>query len=358
MTTATAIPIPSRAAVEAAIIAMGELAERKVALGAIAHFGAWLGWPDWMRDGTSHASGHGPLPPELLVRDDLIVVANLVDHVDMIDMVEAAIRSGQLVGSNVGRLAFSCGPTLGECFGLLGNTLKLGSPYLTSRLDIVGETATATLSAKWPLGKVEDFASLCWIAHCYQTMAANRPLELSQVEVSVTLPASPRLKQLEAVFGCPISPGAPRSETRFPAAWLGSTNPSHDPMIWALTKERIDLGMRKWNEADHVSQTRALVIALLDREGRPPRLKEVASASGKSPRTLVRMLHSGGSSFHAIVEDERRVRVLKLMSNSSLSLSEVADAAGFPDASSFGRKFRSWFGQSPARFRQATAEKA
>jgi AraC-like DNA-binding protein len=126
-------------------------------------------------------------------------------------------------------------------------------------------------------------------------------------------------------------------------------------MVWALARERVDLGMRKWDEADHVSRTRGLIVAFLDREGRPPRLKEVARASGTSPRTLVRMLQTTGASFHAIVEEERRVRVLKLMSTPSLSLSEVADAAGFPDASSFGRKFRSWFGQSPARYRRAAS---
>lgn len=337
---------------------MGELAERKVALGALAHFGEWLGWPHWMRNGTSHAAGLGPLPPELLVRDDLIVVANLVDHVDMIDMVEAVTRSGQLAGSNLGRLASFCGPTLGECLDLLGNTLRLGSPYLTPGLDVVGETATATLASRWPLDAVEDFAGLCWMAHCYQTIAANRPMALYQVELSVTLPTGPRSKQLQAVFGCPVSPDAPRNAIRFPAAWLESSNPGHDPMIWALAKERVELGMRKWDETDHVSQTRALITAFMDREGRPPRMKEVASASGTSPRSLVRMLQTTGPSFHTIVEEERRVRVLKLMSNPALALSDVADAAGFPDASSFGRKFRAWFGQSPARYRQAGLGKA
>jgi AraC-like DNA-binding protein len=355
MTIATSIPLPTRPIVDAALAAMGELADRKVALGALAHFGAWLGWPDWMRDGTSHAAGHGPLPPELSVRDDLIIVGNLVDHVDMIDMVEAVMRSGQLAGSNLGRLASFSGPTLGECFDLLGKALRLGSPYLASGLDVVGEAATATLAARWPLGAVEDFAGLCWMSHCHQTIAASRPMALGQVELFITLPAGPRSSQLQTVFGCPITPGAPRNAIRFPAAWLGGANPGHDPMVWALARERVDLGMRKWDEADHVSRTRGLIVAFLDREGRPPRLKEVARASGTSPRTLVRMLQTTGASFHAIVEEERRVRVLKLMSTPSLSLSEVADAAGFPDASSFGRKFRSWFGQSPARYRRAAS---
>lgn len=357
MMQAATAPGSARPAVEAAIAAMGSLADRKVSSGTLAQFGAWLGWPDWMRDGTTHAGGHGPLPPELLVRDDLIIVANLVDHVDAIDLVGAILRSGQLAGSSLAKLATFSGRTLRDGFDLLQGTLRLGSPYLSSSLAITGDVAIADLSARWPLGTVEDFAGLCWMAFCYQMIAACQPMALADVELSVLLPAGPDVERLRALFRCPVVPGSAVNALRFPAPWLDRPNPSHDPMIWALARERIDLGLRTWAEADEVSAIRALIVAAMDRDGRPPRMKEVATAAGTSVRTMVRTLQRCGSSFHGIVEEERRIRVLRLIGNPALSLAEIADATGFPDLSSFGRKFRRWFGDSPARYRRAASGK-
>jgi AraC-like DNA-binding protein len=71
-----------------------------------------------------------------------------------------------------------------------------------------------------------------------------------------------------------------------------------------------------------------------------------------SERSLGRLLAAGGTSFQAIIDDERRSRAAQMINDPAVSLAEIAEALGFPDVSSFGRSFRRWFGQTPGQFRR------
>ena len=73
---------------------------------------------------------------------------------------------------------------------------------------------------------------------------------------------------------------------------------------------------------------------------------------GISTRTIVRSLARQNTSYHKLVEAERKSRALALIADTSLSLGEVAEALGFSDMSSFGRSFRMWFGETPGNLRR------
>ena len=101
-----------------------------------------------------------------------------------------------------------------------------------------------------------------------------------------------------------------------------------------------------------MTEIRVKVAQILSDKQRAPRLKQMAAETGVSPRTITRLLAAQGTSFHEIVEQERRFRAATLINDPSLSLETVATSLGFTDMSSFGRSFRSWFGQPPGRFRK------
>ena len=84
---------------------------------------------------------------------------------------------------------------------------------------------------------------------------------------------------------------------------------------------------------------------------RVPRLKQAAAHLGISTRTIVRSLARHDTSFHKLVEEERKARALALIADTSLSFADVAAALGFNDMSSFGCSFRNWFGDTPGNFR-------
>jgi AraC-like DNA-binding protein len=338
--------------VEAAIRAMGTLAEKPANLGILASFGSWLGWPDWMREGTSLEGGEGPLPPELRVADDLIVTANLLDHVEMNYLIEALIRVGQPSLSGLGRLTLTQGPTLADSIALSQTALRFGSPCFSSSLSVDGELAQVDLVSHWPLGDLCHFAGLCWILFVYQSILIFQPRGPGQMRIELTLAPNDAPPRLPAMLACPVSLGAQVNRLAFPGPWLGARNPAHDPLTWALTKARAEARLKAWGETEKTAKIRALIARLLDQEEGPPRLKQAALASGMSTRTIVRTLAESGTSFHRLVEEERKVRALQLVGNPALSIGTIPEKLGFPDASSFGRKFRLWFGDSPASFRR------
>jgi AraC-like DNA-binding protein len=100
-----------------------------------------------------------------------------------------------------------------------------------------------------------------------------------------------------------------------------------------------------------LSRIRGHVATALD-TGHVTTLAETARALGLSTRSLVRVLTQNGITHYGIVESERRARAAHLLAQPALSLGEIAERLGFTDPSSFGRKCRTWFGDSPSRARR------
>jgi AraC-like DNA-binding protein len=94
-----------------------------------------------------------------------------------------------------------------------------------------------------------------------------------------------------------------------------------------------------------------LVQKVLTAEHRIPTIRQAAAGLRLSERTLIRRLAMAGTSFRALADDERRLRALSLIIDPGLDIQEVSDRLGFPDRSVFGRKFRSWTGETPSVYR-------
>jgi AraC-like DNA-binding protein len=84
-----------------------------------------------------------------------------------------------------------------------------------------------------------------------------------------------------------------------------------------------------------------------------PALPEVARNLGMAERTLRRRLAEQGVSFRAIRNAVQLDRAADLLASSEASMSEIALACGFADASAFGRAWRRSRNQPPSRSRAA-----
>jgi len=85
---------------------------------------------------------------------------------------------------------------------------------------------------------------------------------------------------------------------------------------------------------------------------RPPRLQDIAALLNTSERTLKRRLQEEGISFRGISDGVRKSRAQALVAEGRLSMSEVADALGFSDLSSFSQAYKRWTGTAPSRARR------
>lgn len=89
------------------------------------------------------------------------------------------------------------------------------------------------------------------------------------------------------------------------------------------------------------------------RNGRYPRLDEIAALCEVSPRTLIRHLRSENTSFQALLDADRKGRAHMLLQERRLSVDEVAAQLGYADTSNFSRTVRRWFGVTPRALRAA-----
>lgn len=82
-------------------------------------------------------------------------------------------------------------------------------------------------------------------------------------------------------------------------------------------------------------------------------LRSLAEHFGYNDAYLGQLLkRSTGKTFSALLNETRLARAKELLSNSNLSITDIAQKSGFYDASHFSKTFRSFYGVSPAAYRK------
>ncbi len=84
-----------------------------------------------------------------------------------------------------------------------------------------------------------------------------------------------------------------------------------------------------------------------------PKLEDVAAELGLASRTLQRRLNNTETNFKGLVDDARKQRSKKLISDSEMGLLDISAELGFSDQSAFQKAFKRWFGQAPGRYRMS-----
>lgn len=138
---------------------------------------------------------------------------------------------------------------------------------------------------------------------------------------------------------------------------LSQPTPHFDTLVWDVPCAKTAALEQEVLSVTEVDPLRAFTVAQIDDQNRVPRLKQAAAHLDMSTRTIVRMLGRHGTTFHKLVEDGRKARPIALIGDPSVPLAQVAQALGFSDMSSFGRSFRSWFGDTPGHLRQSGGER-
>lgn len=82
-----------------------------------------------------------------------------------------------------------------------------------------------------------------------------------------------------------------------------------------------------------------------------PKLEDVAFSLRLTPRTLQRRLNNTNTNFKYMVDDARKERSIRLISDPELGLPDISAELGFSDQSAFQKAFKRWYGQAPGRYR-------
>ncbi|EXG83034.1 DNA-binding domain-containing protein, AraC-type [Sphingomonas jaspsi DSM 18422] len=356
MTEHAALHPPSSSAAEhfkadalAAIAELGDLAGKEVPAAATMHFGAWLDWPTWLRDGTS-LSGSGPLPPRLTAADDLLIIANVLDREGPERILRQSLQDVRYPVGPLTALALANAPTLADALEAFARLVGVQRDYFAAELLHNDETTILHLRPRLPPSDLSDFVAMFILTLAYRLVASYSFSLERPVSLRCTLPRSKCSSDIWDDFACRVVPGDLVNSIEISPELSKLVNSLADSRLWEMSLAHISHKERQREHASPVVAIRSRVAEALTAENRAPRLKEFGGTE-ISERTIARQLAAHGTSFHTIVDEERRLRASILINDPSLSLAQVAERLGFADLSSFGRSFRNWFGMSPGKFR-------
>lgn len=152
-------------------------------------------------------------------------------------------------------------------------------------------------------------------------------------------------------FSCPVRHGMDSIEMRFDPQLLSLKMPYADSETEA---ECVEMCRRQIARIDSYTGVSGATRRLIrEKIADSITLEEVASELNLSGRSLRRKLRQEGSSFTEI-RDETRLTIAKnYLTESSISIDEIAFVLGYVEPSNFRHAFKKWTGHAPGIYRRA-----
>jgi AraC-like DNA-binding protein len=88
-----------------------------------------------------------------------------------------------------------------------------------------------------------------------------------------------------------------------------------------------------------------------------PTIEEAAQELNMTKRTIIRRLKLEQSSYQQLKDKVRCNRAVKLLTEQSMTVADVAEQLGYSDAAVFARAFKSWTGETPRSYKDRYMQK-
>ena len=171
----------------------------------------------------------------------------------------------------------------------------------------------------------------------------------SFVEFSYKVPD--HLPRYKALLDCQMQFGSSRSVIAFPLEWLQQPIPSgNEQLLIACSHHVQQLLGKNYPDTDIVHQVKQLLMS--QPQNCAFKLENTARLLRLKPRSLRRQLERTGGSFRQICLDVRMEIAREYLSNTNLSLKEIAFQLGYNHPSNFNRAFSDYYAISPRAMRR------
>lgn len=340
------------AAETAAVVeAMGPIADQLGSRGTVAQYEADIGDPARTRRGTTFADHSGPLPRFLPMRDIVRISFNILNAVPGSAIMHRLAHSTRIPTDDNLANCLPYAPTLGDALALGVEYGNATLPWFHRRMVDVGDELQLRYSLVAPLGRLEPVTMELMLVSTHKVIETIVGQRVAGARINCAVPTVTAPALLAQQLGCPVSVGGDYSCMAIPKAWCDLPSPYFDAALWAEGEARCRADIQALQSSPMICRVRDDVRQRV-KAANPATVDKTAAALGVSARSLVRALALAGTTHHAIVESERRQAARLLLAQPLLKLAVVAERLGFPDQSSFGRKCRAWFGETPAQMRQ------
>lgn len=162
--------------------------------------------------------------------------------------------------------------------------------------------------------------------------------EWTPIRLELDHPAPANVRYHQAVFRCPIEFGADRCALVFRKSDLHRPSPRANAEMVRYLERQLAQADSMW-PGDLVQQVRYFIAANMTE--RQANLPHVAGLAGLSPQSLQRRLSERGTTFAAILEDERKRTADEYFRTARRpNLTELSHRLGYTDASAASRFLR------------------
>lgn len=249
--------------------------------------------------------------------------------------------------------AFMSSATLGKAILLLN---KYRSLYLGQFSPLVSEMSqhvTISISEQNNFGILRQIFFESFLVMVCRNVSLLTGESLQDWEVMVDWPEPDYFEQYRHLLPS-WKFNQPYNRIVFPSAFLMKPLLFADPVAVRHALEQLEREAREAEMTDSPNIVPRVRVRLRpDVNGAYPSLRQMAAQLHLSERTLKRRLQTSGTTYKALLNDERKRRAFVLLSDEGRNVQDVAYMLGYSDPAAFTRAFRKWTGKPPSAFRHS-----
>jgi AraC-like DNA-binding protein len=284
--------------------------------------------------------------------DAIIPYSTLAQLIEICSRLTQCQHFGLLVGASGGLASIGLVGRLIEHAPDVGTALRNLVAYLhfhdrgaAPLLTVTDQTASLSYTIYEPGIPATDHISDGAIAVAFNLMKSLCGSDWAPREVLLPRRKPDNIEFYSRIFEAPVRFNSHRAAVVFPAFWLERK----PPLAHAQLHEKIASGLRQTCQSYelplHEKTKRILVYKNVTAES-------FADLMGIHRRTLTRRLRAEGYSFDAISNQVRFELSRRLLTDTDMSIIEIANTFKYSEASAFTRAFRRWSGRSPSDWRK------
>lgn len=299
--------------------------------------------------------GASQLPAEISVRDDLVLLKNLLRHWDLGELVKVILDLPRVPGDHFALTA----PSLASALSQITEQVTEKNIPFEAMLAIQEDRAIISFQSHPAVGLFGEILELLAGAVFYRLIRSfleftqNKAQSLGSIRFQWRSAEEEPLAHIEGFDWIEIRRAGRGSSMSLPVHLLEVPNPSifsdqpSQPTVRDTGRERAG------GSGFDIDELEEMIDRSLRSRSRAVQLDEIARHFGISNRTVLRHVSQSGRSLRQIVTGRRMEMARGLLSGTTSKIAEVSHAVGYSDPSSFVRAFRQWHGMPPYQWRKA-----
>jgi AraC-like DNA-binding protein len=248
--------------------------------------------------------------------------------------------------------AFLTSPTLGDLFRLIANYHRLITPAFAVRVARRAGKAELIYQPVVPMSHrtMRAYQEAIAVSDHHQ-IRSLLPAPMLPYDIHLSIEPPPHVARYRGLVPARVHFGDPAPGVRltFDAALLGSPLAMANSSAMRAAEERCKTllhgadGHHRWSDW--------CAMMLREAEDCQPTLEQLAGFMNLSSRTLSRCLDRENNGFRALSLRIRTERACRMLTDDTMSVSQIAYRLGYSDVPGFIRAFRKETGTSPTAYR-------